>query len=195
MDRSGNSIKPSGMRSRQPLLALIAALVLGCSSSTPKPAEGPGDPSEVSGLGASSAPASTDTGDEAPPPPPGMLKSGPAKDDSIPDDYELTPGDCDALGKQYGRLARGDQLAALNPKLTAAQRETAETNIDRAITPLESRWIEGCASSLVGKATDRKLLKCAMDAKTVKAFDVCLNGEGGSAQVEPKGAPAGKKKK
>ncbi len=184
------------MRARDLSLPLIVSLFVACSSSTPKPAEGPGDPSDVSGPASDSAPASTDKGDEAPPPPPpGMLKSGPAKDDSIPDDYELTPGDCDALGKQYGRLARGDQLAALNPKLTAAQRETAETNIDRAITPLESRWIEGCASSLVGKATDRKLLKCAMDAKTVKAFDVCLNGEGGSAQVEPKGAPAGKKKK
>ena len=123
-----------------------------------------------------------------------MLKNAPAKDDSIPDDYELTPGDCDALGKQYGRLARGDQLAALNPKLSAAQREQAETNIDRAIAPLETRRIDGCASSLAGKATERKLLKCAMDAKTVKAFDICLNGESGSA-AEPKGAPAGKKKK
>ncbi|MEO7329674.1 MAG: hypothetical protein ABI193_13930 [Minicystis sp.] len=168
-------------------LPLIAALVIGCSSSTSKPADAPGETSEVIKPGPSGAPASSDKGEETTAPPPGMLKSGPAKDDSIADDYELTPGDCDALGKQYGRLARADQMVALNPKLSATQREQAEGNIDRAIAPLESRWIEGCVSGLAGKATDRKLLKCAMEVKTVKAFDVCLNGESGS--------PAGKKKK
>lgn len=176
-----------------PLSALLAALALGCSSSTPKPADGPGEASEAAAPSATSAPEATDSAEEPKPPPPPMLKNAPVKDDSIPDDHELIPGDCDALGKQYGRLARGDQLAALNPKLTAAQRETAETNIDRAITPLEARWIDSCVSSLVGKASDRKTLKCAMEARTVKAFDVCLNGESGSADVKP--APAGKKKK
>lgn len=173
---------------------LIAALLFGCSSSTPKPAEGPTDGSEPSGSSPPSAPeamAKVEDGAAAAPPP--MLKSGPAKDDSIPDDYELSPGDCDALGKQYGRLARSDQMVALNPKLSAAQREQAETNIDKAITPLESRWIDGCVASLVGKATEHKMLKCAMDAKTVKAFDVCLNGEAGTAQPPPKAGP-GKKK-
>ncbi|MFO0756905.1 MAG: hypothetical protein U0359_10455 [Byssovorax sp.] len=176
-------------------LACAAALALGCSSSTPKPADDPGEAKDAPPPD-STPPASTgEKADEAKDAPPPMLKNGPAKDESVPDDYELTPGDCDALGKQYGRLARGDQLAALNPKLTQAQRETAESNIDRAIAPLEGRWIDGCVASLAGKVSNRASLKCAMDAKTVKAFDVCLNGEGGTAPADPKPGAAPKKKK
>jgi hypothetical protein len=31
--------------------------------------------------------------------------------------------------------------------------------------------------SLAGKIVEHKNIKCALAAKTVKAFDVCLNGE------------------
>jgi hypothetical protein len=114
--------------------------------------------------------------EEAPPSQPGGVvgRSGSA-DDSIPDDYAMMSGDCAELGKQLAALTRSDQAVQLSPKLTAQQRAQAEKNIDDVATKLGAKWSDTCEKSLVGKSVDRRSLKCAMDAKTVKDFDACLN--------------------
>ncbi len=188
VDMEKNSIKPCRMLRRELTLCrlgivvssvLMLSALSGCSSSSSKPAESV-EPAEAPPTETPPPPAS-----EPPAPtamPTGVKQTGGSADNSIPDNYELTGGDCDALGKQYGAAARADQLAGLSPKLTAAQRAQAEGSIDKVISKLEAQWIEGCRSSLVGKTVDPKALKCALEARTVKSFDVCLNGEPTSSE-------------
>ncbi|MEO5728002.1 MAG: hypothetical protein ABI134_09790 [Byssovorax sp.] len=161
------------------LAPLVLALLLGCGSGAPKPAEGPEGETP-----AGTAPPG-ETGEqaspvEAPPPPPemGTVKRT-AGATETPDDYSLTENDCQALGRQYGEAARADQRVGLNPKLTAKQREQAEAAIDSVVSKLESGWTETCSKSLAGKIVEHKNIKCALAAKTVKSFDVCLNGQKG----------------
>jgi len=187
VDMEKNSIKPCRMLRRELTLfrlgivvssVLMLSALSACSSSSSKPAESV-EPADA-------PPTETPPPESEPPAPTamptGVKQTGGNANDSIPDNYELTGGDCDALGKQYGAAARADQLAGLNPKLTAAQRAQAEGSIDKVISKLEAQWTEGCRSSLVGKTVDPKALKCALDARTVKAFDVCLNGEPTSSE-------------
>jgi hypothetical protein len=94
----------------------------------------------------------------------------------VPDDYSLTAGDCAELGRKLADLIRSDARAALDPKLSAKQREQGEASIDRAAEHREREWLDTCRGSLVGKIVDRTALQCAMRAGTVKAFDECLNG-------------------
>ena len=96
---------------------------------------------------------------------------------SIPDDYVISNTDCDALGKRLGEVTRSDELAKVDSKLKPAQHDKAMHSIDEAASKIESQWIASCENSLVGKVGDPKALKCATDAKSVKAFDVCLNGD------------------
>jgi len=159
--------------SHGPLAILLVGLVLGCSSTPaadhPKPSSS-GD-AEV-------APADTtptkweDSSPEASPGP----KKKKSSSGSIPDDYELTNRDCDDLGKQFANVIRSDEAAKLSPKLKDKQREAAMGSIDKAAVQRQDQWIEGCQKNLVGKTVDHQSLKCAMDAKSVKEFDACLNG-------------------
>ncbi|MBK9258925.1 MAG: hypothetical protein IPM54_03735 [Polyangiaceae bacterium] len=96
---------------------------------------------------------------------------------SVPDDYSLTDRDCIELAKQYETVQKADQMAALDPRLTSAQKQQAEKAITDAIKKLGESWENGCRSSLVGGVVDRNRLKCAMESKTVKGFDECINGE------------------
>jgi len=98
-------------------------------------------------------------------------------DDGAAEDYMLTERDCSELGKQYVAVQRADQIAQLDSKLTAKQRETAITNIDNVVGKMGEPWANGCIESLVGKVADRKRLACAMSSKSVKAFDDCLNAD------------------
>src|SRR5262249_14594244 len=124
MERAPDPIKPSPMRHALVLPAFLAVLSFGCASGPPQHV---GDPScnEFSSeeYGAQSvdnakwegapsgAPGSEGTGSEEG----GEVKK---RDDTIPDDYSLAPGDCDALGKHYGAVAKADQMATVSPKLT-----------------------------------------------------------------------------
>ena len=161
------------------VLALLLALLLGCSSGAPMPAEGPEGETAVN-------PVAPVEGDEHAPPveaPPQQIPMGEVKRSAgateTPDDYSLTENNCQALGRQYGEAARADQRVGLNPELTAKQREQAESSIDAVVSKLESAWTETCSKSVAGRIVERKNIKCALAAKTVKSFDVCLNGEKG----------------
>jgi hypothetical protein len=170
-----------------PLLGLLGVCaLLGCSEA--KPPETPETPAASSEPAASAEPsAEAAPADTAMP---GKVVNDAKVDKSMSlDTYELTPSDCEALGRQYGVAARADQMGALSPKISEKQRAATAAQVDKVVSKLEDSWIGGCQSSLVNKAVDRAAIKCAMAAKTVKAFDVCLNGEGGTPQ------PAGKPKK
>ena len=165
------------MRFRSAFAPVALVLLLGCGGSTPKPADAPdGEKSDTPSSTGENGDSPGAKGDAPAPPAMGAVKrEGSATD--VPDDYSLTENDCQALGRGYGDAARGDQRAALNPKLTAKQREQADASIDGVVTKLETAWEATCLKSLAGKIVDHKNIKCALAAKTVKAFDICLNGE------------------
>src|SRR5262249_42824064 len=194
MDKARDPIKPSHMRHALLLPALVAVLSLGCSSGPPKQV---GDPSSnefssdksgdnakwegsPSGSKGSEGNASEGGGDQK------------ARDDRIPDDYSLTPGDCDALGKHYGEVAKADQMATVSPKLTQKQKDQAEENIEKVVGKLATQWIEGCQSTLAGNIVDHKALKCAMEARTVADFKGCI-GDTTKAGEGRSGGKGGKK--
>ena len=165
------------MRRSLALAPLLLALLLGCSSGTSKPAESPEGDLDAPPT-APGDPASTSTVEAPPPPTMGTVKR-PAGPVETPDDYSLTENDCQALGRQYGDAARADQRVGLNPKLTPKQREQADASIDSVVSKLESGWIDTCMKNLAGKNVEHEKIKCALGAKTVKSFDVCLNGQKG----------------
>lgn len=72
-------------------------------------------------------------------------------------------------------LTRSDQSAALSPALTAQQRAETEAKIDVVATKLGEQYMRACEQN-VGKSVDPRSLKCALNARTVKAFEECLNG-------------------
>jgi hypothetical protein len=80
-------------------------------------------------------------------------------------------------------------MSGLSPKLSEKQRASVAAQVDKVVGKLQQSWTDGCHSSLENKAVDHAGIKCALAAKTVKDFDVCLNGPGGT---QP--APSGKKK-
>jgi len=160
------------MHLRHALAPLALALLLGCGSSTPKPAEGAERESSDS-----PPPASEHSEEVAPPAPAvGAVKREAAATD-LPDDYSLTENDCQALGRQYTDAARSDQRAGIGAKVTAKQREQAEASIDGVVVKMGTVWADACMKRLAGNHVEHKKIKCALAAKTVKSFDVCLNGE------------------
>jgi len=177
----------------------LAATLFACSPA--KPADSPEGASEPSSKDkpegdtpkegkeepAAAGPSAEPAGERPTPP-----KSDVDRSMSL-DTYEMTPSDCNALGRHYGDVARSDQMAGLSPKLTEKQRSSTAAQIDKVVGKLEESWTNGCHASLVNKAVDHDAVKCALASRTVKDFDVCINGPGGTPQ--PAGKSAGKKKK
>lgn len=154
------------------LLASFAAGLLACSG-TPSPEE----PSAASGeLG--SEPPRIDETPGAPTPMPEAPSQATAGSD---DGRELTPSDCNALAARYGFTVRSDEMAKLHPELSSAQRDQARAAIERAAEQLETGWRNGCLESLSGKVASERAVRCALAAKTVAAFDACLNSPSGAA--------------
>jgi hypothetical protein len=155
------------------VLASAIALACGCSSN-PKPEEPapPGDGAAMSDPG-DREPAADPGPASDPGPAPGVVKR--TGDNSVPDDYTLMEGDCVQLGRKLGALWRVELRSGLSPKLTEKQREKAERSIEEGASKKEEDWADGCVKSLVGKSVDPKALKCAFDAKDLKAFEACLN--------------------
>lgn len=154
------------------LFATLAAGVLGCSS-TP----GPEAPSASSGDVSQDAPRIDETPDAPTPMPEAPSQNASGSDDG----RELTPSDCNALAARYGYTVRSDEMAKLHPELTSAQRDQARGAIDRAAEQLETGWRNGCMESLSGKVASERAVRCALAAKTVAAFDACLNSPTGAA--------------
>ena len=155
----------SGMSSL--LRCALATALFACSSGTPEPnPTGGPDPEPI-----------PETTAEPPPiPEPRADASAPPAGSGSPQSREIMRKDCQALASKYGELVRSDEASKLNPKLSSAQRDTATANIDKAAQALAARFAEGCESSLVGKFAEEAALQCAMSAKRLADFDVCMNG-------------------
>jgi hypothetical protein len=179
---------------RLALAALFAFPIAFLACSPSKPAD---SPDNAPASGDADKPAAKDPdakADPEAPATPDAAGTGAPKGPEVPkgmsmDSYEMTPSDCNALGRHYGEVARSDQMKDLSPKLSEAQRAATAAQIDKVVSKIEERWTTGCHSALVDKAVDHDLIKCALGAKSVREFDVCLNGEKGTPQ------PAGKPKK
>ncbi len=166
-----------------PALALLAA----CSGSS-KPPESPDAPA-ASAEAKADAPAEGkgDKGDDAAPPP----SKAQQDDNSVPDDYSLTAR---RLRRARPAVRHGGAVGPdgdREPKVSEKQARAAEAAVDKVVSKLEQGWIDHCRSALVGKVVDPKALKCAISAPTVKAFDVCLNGDNATSDKPTRG---GKKK-
>lgn len=163
------------MHPRLALPSLALALFVGCGSSTPKPADGAESETVDSPPPAGEHVGEVATPSDAPPAVGAVKREAKATD--LPDDYSLTENDCQALGRQYTDAARSDQRAGMSAKLTAKQREQADASIDAVVVKMGTQWGDACMKSLAGNHVEHKKITCALAAKTVKAFDVCLNGE------------------
>ena len=153
--------------------ALVAG-TFGCSGD--KPAEGPAAPAATeeaapadSGFGGDSVATTT----VAAPGPPKMTGDVGANQ---PDDYIAAEVDCVELGKAYGNVTRSDLEGQLSAKLSAKQKAGTQKSIDAAAAKMQTQAENACRHSMLGNVVDRAALKCAIDAKTAKAFDACLNG-------------------
>jgi hypothetical protein len=167
--------------------ALALATLLGCASSS-KPPDDPSantDPISTSDTPPEGdSPGSRDTPPDPEPasPKPGEVKKGAENGPgSIPDDYMITNGDCVMLGRALAGVTRADQVAQLSPKLNEKQRAQAEESINAGSDKTGDKFAEGCQKSSAGNTGDPKSLKCALNAKTAKEFEGCLN-----APVPPK---------
>ncbi|WP_437591824.1 hypothetical protein [Sorangium sp. So ce1000] len=157
----------------------LSTLLLGCGGAPPHPAEQPepaeepaprAEPTNEAGQGAEAREEEAEPGAAAP----SAAPAAPRRDDSVPDDYALMHGDCVELGKQLTVLTRSEQVAALSAKLTTEQRGETEKKIDVVAATLGEQYARACEQN-VGKSVDPKSLKCAFDARTVRAFETCLN--------------------
>jgi hypothetical protein len=165
----------------------LAALLSACSpDKPPETPESPGSTAEGESKPKADKSEASSEGEGTPPPPKAEIDKGMSLDT-----YEMTPSDCNALGRHYGEVARNDQMAGLSPKLTEKQRSSTAAQIDKVVGKLEENWTNSCHASLVNKAVEHEVIKCALAAKTVKDFDVCINGASGTPQAKGQG----KKKK
>lgn len=139
------------------------------SGSTTPPSDGEGTSEPASGSGES------EVKDEPPTTAPMGTVRTEGKDNSIPDDYTMLRGDCSMLGQRLATVTRSDYMAQLSPKLTDDKRAKAEENINEVATKLGDQWSRMCMDSLVDKVVERERIKCAMESRTAKAFEECIN--------------------
>ena len=162
----------------RPFLKMLTAtlpLAFGCAASPPPEASEPPISSEPPGEEPMPEPTSNEPETTLVEMPAAPREKGAGADEG-PVDYEITNRDCDTLGEALARVTRSDQLAALDPKVSATQKAEAERGITEVAGKVGDRWAASCRTSLAGGVTDERFLQCALRAKTVTAFDECLNG-------------------
>lgn len=157
------------MLRRALLLPLSLASLVACASS---PAQNPtAEPTVDTQPDTTAAPEPSDAAPKA--------SAAPTATSAGNDDArEMSATECKVLAQKYGDVTRADESAKLSPKLTDAQRKTAAAAIDDYAAKIAEKWEGGCVRDLTGKMASEKALKCAMAAKTVAAFDTCINGPG-----------------
>jgi hypothetical protein len=84
-------------------------------------------------------------------------------------------GDCQMLGQKLGAVTRADYMAQVPAKISDAKRAETEENINNVATKLGEQWTRMCVDSLVDKVVERARIKCAMESRTAKAFEECIN--------------------
>jgi hypothetical protein len=158
----------------------VSTSLFGCAGSPPPPADQP-EPAQVEERAPPAEPAPTPARKAEPADAEtssvegGEPRATERPEDSVPDDYTIMHGDCAQLGKKFAALTRAEQVAALSPKLTTEQRTQTEQRIDVVAGKLGEQYAQTCEKN-VGRSVNPRSLKCAFDARSVKAFDECLNG-------------------
>src|SRR5262245_36506927 len=128
-------MQPCGM-CRVSVIALLAALaaLAACSAEPPKTPEFPEAASSAAPKAAAEPAAAEPAAASAEPAANAGAVPKPDVDKSLSlETYELTPSDCNALGKQYGIVARNDQMAALSPKLSEKQRAATAEQVEKVV--------------------------------------------------------------
>jgi hypothetical protein len=159
-----------------PFAALTALLVAAVACSSTPPAEQPTNTSSSDGEGSpdSEQGSVSDPGEATTTAEMGSVKKeGP--DNTIPDDYTMLRGDCQMLGQKLGAVTRADYMAQVPQKISDAKRAETEENINNVATKLGEQWTRMCVESLVDKVVERERIKCAMESRTAKAFEECIN--------------------
>src|SRR5215470_1629965 len=132
-------------------LSASAALFLSAALSACSPDKPPETPETPASTAEAESPSKSEPKTEASAdmgePSPAAPKPDVDKSMSL-DTYEMTPSDCNALGRHYGEVARNDQMAGLSPKLTEKQRSSTAAQIDKVVGKLEETWTNGCHTSL-----------------------------------------------
>ena len=155
------------MRHARATHTLLMALTLAASACGPsKPA--PAQPGTATASVASTPPP--------PPPPPPPIPPPPnsGKDLGIAVDYTITARDCDDLAARFHDVTRADMMAQLGDKQTEAQRAAAEKGIEQMANQARDGYLKQC-DGLIDKVYERPRIDCALEARTVSAFDTCLN--------------------
>ena len=175
MDKTGDPIKPLSMRTVLP--ALLAVLLFGCSSGPPKQVDDPSS-NEFANSSKEGTPKWESPKQDGSNSSGGSSGSdGTKRDDTVPDDYSLTPSDCDALGKHFADVVKSDLMAEIGPKVSEKQRAQTEEAINKNVAKQADAWIDACQKTLAGNIVDRRTLKCAMEARTAVAFKTCLGDD------------------
>jgi hypothetical protein len=159
-----------------PFAALTALLVAAVACSSTPPADQPTNASSSSsdGEGSPEPGSVSDPGEATTTAEMGSVKKeGP--DNTIPDDYTMLRGDCQMLGQKLGAVTRADYMAQVPAKISDAKRAETEENINNVATKLGEQWTRMCVDSLVDKVVERARIKCAMESRTAKAFEECIN--------------------
>jgi hypothetical protein len=161
-----------------PFAALTALLFAAIACSSTPPADQPTNESSASSE--NQGDKDVDQGFDEPGKEPtttaemGSVKKGEG-DNTIPDDYTLLRGDCQMLGQKLGAVTRADYMAQVPAKISDAKRAETEENINNVATKLGEQWTRMCLETLVDKVVERPRIKCAMESRTAKAFEECIN--------------------
>lgn len=159
-----------------PFAALCALLFAAAACSSTPPADQPTNASSSSteGDGSSDPERGSEPGEATTELEMGSVKKD-DKDNTIPDDYSMLRGDCQMLGQKLGAVTRADYVAQIPAKVSDAKRAEAEENIHNVATKLGDQWTRMCLETLVDKVVERERIKCAMESKTAKGFEECIN--------------------
>jgi hypothetical protein len=154
------------------LWILAPMLLVACHSPKPKQVgestdygtSSPSTSTEASSEGEGETSATPGTTKEHLPPP-------------VPDDYELTPADCESLSNHYRDLLRKTEMEKLEAKkLPPKMRPSAEAQVEKAVETGYDRWAKAC-DSVVNKVRNRDWLQCAQDANDLERFNGCWEGK------------------
>jgi hypothetical protein len=155
----------------RPLWILLPTLLVACH--TPKPKQvgestdtGPSTAaarSEGEGEGTEGTASPATTRQHLPPP--------------VPDDYEITPSDCESLSNAYRELLRKSEMDKLEAKkLPPKMKPSAEAGVEKVVDQGYERWSKAC-DSIVNKVRNRNWLVCAQNAKDIERFNGCWEGK------------------
>lgn len=104
----------------------------------------------------------------------------------VPDDYEMTYGDCQALGARYEGLLRTQEFDKLNrKKLPPKVFAKAQDQVEGVVQKGTEQWMNQCRG-IVGTVQIKSRLKCAVDAGSLERFNGCMDGKYDEREKEEK---------